>query len=70
MTELLGERGNLVGIFVYGEAPHGPPFPLAEGREKELFGGRFTLTRSEGLPPSLPVFEGMEERWQEWSRVP
>jgi hypothetical protein len=42
---------------------------MPEGREKELFAEKFERTRSEPLPPSLPVFEGMEERWQEWKRI-
>ena len=66
MAELLEAGGRLAGIFLYGHASDGPPFPLPEGREKELLGERFDLARSEPLPPSLPVFEGMEERWQEW----
>ena len=70
MAALLRHGGSLVGVFVYGNASDGPPFPLPEGREQELFGGKFELTRSEALPPSLPVFEGMEERWQEWRRLP
>ena len=70
MAELLRGGGRLVGVFVYGHASDGPPFPLAEGREKELLAGSFELTRSEALPQSLPVFADMEERWQEWRRVP
>lgn len=69
MTELLSEGGRLAGVFVYGEASDGPPFAMPEGREKELFAEHFHLTRSEPLSPSLPVFEDMEERWQEWTRT-
>ena len=69
MRELLRNGGRLAGVFVYGNASDGPPFPLPEGREQELFAVHFELTRSEALPPSLPVFEGMEERWQEWRRI-
>lgn len=69
MADLLGHGGRLAGVFVYGNASDGPPFPLPQGREMELFDGRFELTRSEALPASLPVFEGMEERWQEWRRL-
>lgn len=70
MAELLRNGGRLVGMFVYGNAPDGPPFPLPEGRQQELFAGRFDLTLCEALPPTLPVFDGMEERWQEWQRLP
>jgi SAM-dependent methyltransferase len=69
MAELLDVGGALVGTFVHGQAQDGPPFPMPEGREKELFAEKFERTRSEPLPPSLPVFEGMEERWQEWKRI-
>ena len=69
MADLLGHGGRLVGVFVYGHASDGPPFPLPPGRETELLGAGFRLTNSEPVPPSLPVFEGMEERWQEWVRV-
>ena len=69
MAELLRIGGRLAGVFVYGNAIDGPPFPLPEGRDRDLFADHFELTRSEALPPSLPVFEGMEERWQEWRRL-
>ncbi|HSH38280.1 MAG TPA: methyltransferase domain-containing protein [Chthoniobacterales bacterium] len=70
MADLLRDGGRLVGVFVFGTADDGPPFPLPEGGEQELFTDRFELTRSEALPASLPVFDGMEERWQEWRRLP
>ena len=69
-AELLLDGGTLAGLFVYGEASDGPPFPISEAREAELFTGKFTLTRSDPVPASLPVFEGMQERWQEWRRNP
>jgi hypothetical protein len=69
MSQLLGSGGGLVGIFLYGHESDGPPFPLPPGPEQVLFAGQFRLTRSDPLPPSLPVFEGMEERWQEWTRT-
>ena len=70
MAELVRDGGSLVGLFVHGEAADGPPFPLPAGRETELFAEHFALTRSEPVAPSLPVFEAMEERWQEWRRKP
>lgn len=69
MADLLGVGGRVVGVFVYGVSDDGPPFPMPDGREQELFAKHFELTRSEALPPSLPVFNNMEERWQEWRRV-
>ena len=66
IAELLAPGGHLVGIFLYGQAVDPPPFPMTEGQAAELFRTHFGLLRSETLPISLPVFEGMEERWQEW----
>lgn len=66
MAELLAPDGHLIGIFLYGEPSDPPPFPITDAQASELFGSRFQLTRTEALPLSLPVFAGMEERWQEW----
>lgn len=66
MSELLAPGGCLIGIFLYGQASDPPPFPMTEAEAAELFRPRFGLLRSETVPVSLPVFEGMEERWQEW----
>lgn len=66
MDELLAPGGHLVGTFLYGQTSDPPPFPMSEGQAADLFGARFKLRRDETLPISLPVFEGMEERWQEW----
>lgn len=70
MVELLAPAvGRLVGVFLYGRESDPPPFPMSETQAEELFGAAFRLTRSEPVPTSLPVFEGMEERWQEWTRT-
>ncbi|HEV3410456.1 MAG TPA: methyltransferase domain-containing protein [Chthoniobacterales bacterium] len=69
MAELLKPRGKLVGIFIYGHEPDPPPFPLSEEPARKMFANAFRLTRNELLPNSLPVFAGMEERWQEWTRL-
>jgi SAM-dependent methyltransferase len=70
MAELLGSGSRLVGVFVFGHADDGPPFPLRNGQEHELFAAHFRLGRREALaPPALPVFDEMEERWQEWIRL-
>ena len=66
MRELLKPSGRLVGIFLYGEEADPPPFPMREKQAKDLFDKRFSLLRSESILESLPVFAGMEERWQEW----
>ena len=66
MAELLAPGGHLVGFFLYGRPFDPPPFPMADRQAFDLFGSRFQLRRSDALPASLPVFYGMEERWQEW----
>lgn len=68
MAHLLRPHGRLVGIFLYGEEPEPPPFPLTESRAQELFGQRFSLGRSIPVEDSLPLFAG-KERWQEWEKV-
>jgi SAM-dependent methyltransferase len=67
MAELLPKGKLLAGIFLYGEEPEPPPYPLTEARALELFGNEFELIRSEPVSDSLPLFAGME-RWQEWRR--
>ena len=68
MAELIRPNGRLVGIFLYGNESDPPPFPMREEQANELFSGEFELRRAEPLSSSLPVFAGMEERWQEWVR--
>jgi SAM-dependent methyltransferase len=68
MSELLAVGGSLVGIFLYGHEPEPPPFPLGETDAADLLGGSFRLSYSEPFVSSLPVFRGLEERWQEWTR--
>ena len=67
MAELLEKGKLLAGIFLYGEEPEPPPYPLTEPQALELLGDDFQLIRSEPVSDSLPLFEGME-RWQEWRR--
>ena len=67
MAELLEKGKVLAGIFLYGEEPEPPPYPLTEAQALELFGTEFDLIRSEPVSDSLPLFQGME-RWQEWRR--
>jgi len=67
MAELLDKGKVLAGIFLFGEEPEPPPYPLTEARALELFGDDFDLIRSEPVSDSLPLFQGME-RWQEWRR--
>ena len=67
MAELLLPEGRLVGIFLYGDEPEPPPYPLTEQKTYELFGPYFTITHSDSVSDSLPLFSGMEI-WQEWKR--
>ena len=67
MAELLPKGKILAGIFLYGEEPEPPPYPLTEAQACELLGDDFDLIRSEPVSDSLPLFKGME-RWQEWRR--
>jgi len=69
MAELLTPGGRLVGLFLYGQEPEPPPFPLTEGSAAALLGGSFRLLSStESVGESVPVYRGME-RWQEWERI-
>jgi len=67
MAELLEKGTVLAGVFLYGNEPEPPPYPLTETQARELFGESFELLRSDPVSDSLPLFEGME-RWQEWRR--
>lgn len=67
MAQLLRPGGRLVGIFLYGEEPEPPPYPLSETKARELFETNFSRLRSIPVEDSLPLFAG-QERWQEWQR--
>ena len=69
MAELLAPNGRLIGIFLYGSGSDPPPFPMRNAEAIALFGSWFDRSRSEPLRDSLPVFEGMQERWEEWTRT-
>jgi len=67
MAELLQKGKVLAGVFLYGEEPDPPPYPLTEAQATELLGEVFELIRSDPVSDSLQLFGGME-RWQEWRR--
>lgn len=67
MAGLLRTGKILAGVFLYGEEPEPPPFPLTEAQASQLLGGDFEHVRNEPVSDSLPLFQGME-RWQEWRR--
>jgi SAM-dependent methyltransferase len=68
MTELCAPHGQLIGIFLYGQEPDPPPYPLTENSARELFGANFRLARTAPVTDSLPLFRRME-RWQEWQKI-
>lgn len=69
MAELLLPGGRLAGLFLYGQEPEPPPFPLTRETAAELFGASFRLLRDEHVNArSVPVYQGMEQ-WVEWERI-
>jgi SAM-dependent methyltransferase len=67
VAALLSPGGLLAGMFLYGEEPEPPPFPLNEHTAGNLLGSSFRLLRTEVVTESVPVYQGME-RWQEWQK--
>lgn len=67
VAELLRPSGRLIGFFVYGKKPGGPPFCLEEGELGALFGDRFRRAEEAVVSTSVPVFQG-RERWEVWVR--
>lgn len=69
MAELLLPGGRLIGLFLYGDEPEPPPFPLTEKTAAEILGNSFRLLSTEtAATDSVPVYQGME-RWQEWEKL-
>jgi SAM-dependent methyltransferase len=68
MADLLVPRGRLIGLFLYGQEPEPPPFPMTEQTAAGLLGGSFRLHRTEPVAESVPVYQGLEH-WQEWQKV-
>ena len=66
--QLVKPGGRLVGMFLYGQEPELPPFPLASETAAGLLGQSFRLLADESVTQSVPVYQGME-RWQEWERI-
>ena len=69
MARLVPAGGKLVGLFLYGQEPEPPPYPLTEATAAELLGPSFKLVHSEAVTGSVPVYQGLEH-WQEWERLP
>lgn len=69
MASLLAPGGLLVGLFLYGNEPEPPPYPLTDESAANFLGKHFRRVRSEtAAPDTVPVYQGME-RWQEWEKI-
>src|SRR5260221_5644916 len=69
MAQLIATGGRLIGLFLYGNEPEPPPYPLTEETATQLFGSYFhLLSTAKSVGDSVPVYEGLE-RWQEWQRL-
>ena len=69
MAELIPAGGRLVGLFLYGNEPEPPPYPLTKEAADALFGGKFLRLCDEPMVgESVPVYQGLEH-WQEWERL-
>ena len=68
MAFLLRPGGSLAGVFLYGDEPEPPPYPLTAATAHELLGGTFRLDQNQPINDSMPMFQG-REYWQEWSRL-
>jgi SAM-dependent methyltransferase len=68
IAELVKPGGRLVGMFLYGNEPEPPPFPLTSESAAELLGHSFRLLGDVSIAKSVSVYQGMEH-WEEWERM-
>jgi Thiopurine S-methyltransferase (TPMT) len=68
VAALLSPGGRLIGIFLYGQKPEPPPYPLTDTQAEQLFQKHLPLMWSESVTDSLHLFRGMD-RWQEWLKI-
>ncbi len=69
MAGLLWPGGRLVGLFLYGQEPEPPLFPLTDETAQALLGRFFRLVKTEAAATdTVPVYRGLE-RWQEWEKM-
>jgi SAM-dependent methyltransferase len=68
MASLISRGGTLIRLFLYGQEPEPPPFPLTAEMARSLLGGHFRLVLDVPVSKSVPVYGGMEH-WQEWERI-
>ncbi len=70
MANLIYPGGRLVGLFLYGEEPEPPPYPLTQAIAADLFAPSFRLVCDQpAAPDTVAVYRGLEN-WQEWERLP
>lgn len=67
MSELLVDRGRLVGTFFYGHNDDPPPHPLTRAAADAVLGYYLQRVSDEAVTDSLPIFGG-KERWQIWEK--
>lgn len=68
MASLIVPGGRLAGLFLYGEEPEPPPFPMTPETAESLLGGDFRCVKDEAVrDDTVEVYRGLE-RWQEWER--
>lgn len=67
MSELLVDRGQLVGTFFYGHNDEPPPHSLTPAAADAVLGYYLQRVSDEGVTDSLPIFGG-KERWQIWEK--
>jgi SAM-dependent methyltransferase len=68
MVSLLHAGGKLVRLFLYGQEPEPPPYPLTQETAAGLLGRFFHLRNTESVAESVPVYQGLEH-WQEWEKT-
>ena len=68
LARLIRPGGHLVGWFVQGDEPKGPPFGLAPDQLEKLLGPAFRRLEQGPSQNPVPLF-GQGESWQVWERL-
>ncbi|BDY04579.1 methyltransferase domain-containing protein [Ferrimonas sp. YFM] len=67
VADLLRPGGLLLGFFIHGDQPGGPPFCLRNEELNSLLGQWFEQVENTKMHSSVPVFQG-KELWEVWRR--
>lgn len=67
VAELIRPGGLLLGFFIHGDRPGGPPFGLRCQELNSLLGQWFEPVEATKMESSVPVFQG-KEHWEVWRR--